>query len=82
MTTKKRVNGTQVTIAESPEERIAAIRKVVSEKQYAKIDGQMADLFTCNTIMTVYGALNQENQLIFASLPFRKMASVAFKLVS
>ena len=75
-----RVHGTVETVAHSGIERINAIRRVVDNKQYAKIDGQMADLFTCSLVCQVYDALNDDNKLKFSSMPYPKMATVAFKL--
>ena len=76
-----RKHGTIVTDSQSSDERINAIRRVVKQAQYAKIDGQMADLFTCSTICKVYDALNDANKLKFASIPYAKMANVAFRLM-
>mgnify|MGYP006863482165 CR=1 FL=1 len=81
MTTHSRDHGTIVTTNPTPAERIAAIRQVVSDKQYAKIDGTMADLFTCSAIIQIYDALNDANQTKFSALPFAKMGLIAFELI-
>jgi hypothetical protein len=77
-----REHGTVETTASSANERINAIRRVVERKQYAKIDGQMADLFTCSLICQVYDALNDVNKIKFSSVPYSKMAHIAFKLTN
>ncbi len=77
-----REQGTVETVAQSGLERINAIRRVVDNKQYAKIDGQMADLFTCSAIVQVYDALNDSNKVKFCSMPYTKMAHVAFNLIN
>ncbi len=78
---KTRLHGTEETIAGNADDRIAAIRRVVERKQYAKIDGVMIDLFTASIICQVYDALNPVNKQKFASMPARKMADIAFKLM-
>jgi hypothetical protein len=63
------------------EQRIRACRDIVQECQYAKIDGLMVDLFSASAIVKVYDALNATNQNKFRSLPIRKMALVALRLI-
>ncbi len=77
---RTRDHGTRETVAGNPADRIAAIRRVVAEKQYAKIDGVMMDLFSASYITQVYDALNPENKIKFASFPAARMAGIAFKL--
>lgn len=80
-TSRVRQRGTRVTMAATPDERIAAIRRIVEEKQYAKVDGTMVDLFTASAIVTVYDALNPANKIKFASFPAGQMGLIAFKLL-
>ena len=77
---RTREHGTVETVANTGIERINAIRRVVEQKQYAKIDGQLADLFTCSTICQVYDALNDDNKAKFSGVPYAKMAGIAFRL--
>jgi hypothetical protein len=79
---RTREQGTHETLAGNPQDRINAIRQIVNDCQYAKVDGTMIDLFTASTICQVYDALNDENKIKFASLPAYKMGTIAFKLVS
>jgi hypothetical protein len=79
---RKRQHGTTETIAANGQDRIAAIRKVVEQKQYAKIDGCMADLFTASIVLKVYDALNDKNRMKFSSCSWPVMADMALKLVS
>lgn len=79
--TRVREHGTQVTNPATPLERISAIRRIVSEGQYAKVDGSMVDLFSASSIVAVYDALNETNRAKFAALPAPRMATVAFRLV-
>ena len=78
--TRIRERGTRVTRPTTPDERIAAIRRIVNEGQYAKVDGCMIDLFSAGAIVAVYDALNEVNRAKFAAMPAPKMAAVAFKL--
>lgn len=79
--TRVRERGTRVTMPKSPAERIAAVRQIVQEHQYAKIDGYMVDGFSASAIVQVYDALNDANKEKYAALPVSKMAAVAFKLI-
>ena len=80
--TRTREHGTQETIAGNSADRINAIRRVVANKQYEKIDGCMIDLFTANIIVQVYDALSDKNKAKFAAVPAPKMGIIALKLVS
>ena len=78
--TRTREQGTRVTRSTNPDEKIAAIRQIVAEHQYAKIDGLMVDAFSASAIVQTYDALNVENRIKYAKLPIGRMASVAFTL--
>ncbi|MGA2260164.1 MAG: hypothetical protein ABSH28_01875 [Acidobacteriota bacterium] len=77
---RTRQRGTVVTLPKTPAERIAAVRQIVEEGAYAKIDGQAVDLFSASAIMAVYNALSEDKREHYASFPVGKMALVAFKL--
>jgi len=79
--TRTREHGTQETIAGNPEDRLAAIRRIVVNCQYEKIDGCMIDLFTASVICKVYDALSEANKAKFASLTAPKMGIIALKLL-
>ena len=79
--TRTRQRGTRVTNATCRHERIAAVRRIVAEGQYAKVDGVMVDLFSASAVVKVYDALNGENQAKYAALPVGRMAEIAFKLL-
>ena len=79
--TRIRQQGTRVTLPLSPAERIAAIRQIVTERQYAKVDGLMVDLFSASAIIAVYDALNEVNRTKYAARPARQMASIAFRVM-
>ena len=81
MSTIIREHGTKVHMPDSAQERIDAIRSVVTGSSYAKVDGSCMDLTTAGAIVAVYDALNEENKVKFASFPAHKMATIAWKLV-
>ena len=77
---RTRQHGTVETVAGNATDRIAAIREVVTNKQYAKVDGCMADLFTASIVCQIYEALNDKNKQKFASYSWPVMANIALKL--
>jgi hypothetical protein len=83
--TRERVGGTHVTNpADQPDAglaRIAAVRRIVEEHQYAKIDGQMVDAFSASAIVAIYDALSAENQAKYRGFHVALMADMAFKLL-
>jgi len=83
MNTRRRVreHGTMETVAGNGKDRMNAIRTVVHESQFAKIDGVMMDLFTASIICQVYDALSDANKEKFANHPAPAMANIAYKLV-
>ena len=79
--TRTREHGTQETIAGNPTDRISAIRRIVANCQYEKIDGCMIDLFTASAICKVYDALNDQNKAKFSQLKAGPMGLLALKLL-
>lgn len=80
--TRVREQGTIVTNPATGIERINAVRQIVTDSQYAKIDGIMVDLFSASAIIRVYDAINEANQVKYRNLPVHKMAEIAFKIMS
>ncbi len=80
-----RTGGTQVTRTQEGEkggpERIAALRRIVAEGQYAKVDGLMVDLFSASAIVKVYDAISLINRERFHCFDIRKMADIAFRTI-
>lgn len=77
---KTRQNGTKVYTPTTPGERIDAFRDVTADRQYAKIDGVMVDLFSASAVVQVYDALNPDNQQKYAAFPATRMVQIAFQL--
>ena len=78
---RTREHGTVETVAGNGKDRVAAIRAVVDNCQYAKIDGVMMDLFSASAIVRVYDALNDKNKTMFSGKTAPEMARIAFKLI-
>jgi len=60
---------------------VEAIRRIVQENQYAKVDGTMIDLFTASVIISVFDALSDANKAKFAAMPAGQMGLLAFKVL-
>lgn len=80
--THKREQGTIDCWPKTGQERIDAFRRIVTECQYAKIDGAMIDLFSANCVVQIYDVLSDMNKEKYAALPANKMALVALKLAN
>lgn len=80
-TRRVRKHGTIETMPGCGRDRIEAIREVVANCQYAKIDGSAMDLFTANAICQVYDALSDANKAKFAANKAPIMAKIAFKII-
>lgn len=80
--TRERVHGIVETVAGNAVDRMKAIRQVVEQKQYAKIDGCMCDLFTASIVVQVHDALNDKNKAKFAACKWPIMANIALKLTN
>lgn len=61
--------------------RIEQLRKIVADKQYAEVEGQVVDLFTASAIMACYDAGSERTKKIIATAPLLKVAEVAWKVV-
>jgi len=58
-----------------------ALKKIVDEKQYAKIHGQVVDLFSASAMVQVADALNEANREKFLSLPLAKAHAMTFRVL-
>ena len=64
------------------EAKLKKLRKIVSERQNAVVDGKRVDLYSASAIVSVYDKLNPDNQEKFLKMPVRKMADVAFRIIT
>ena len=62
--------------------KIERIRKIVTEGQYARVEGRRVDLFTASVIVKVHDGLNAENRAKYEAMPVHQMAAVAWKLLA
>lgn len=65
----------------TPEAKMRGLRKIVDEKQAARVDGKMVDLYSASAIVTVYDKISPENQAKLAALPVEKMAAISFQML-
>jgi hypothetical protein len=74
---------------EESEKRIGLFRKVADEKQFQKVkwinrkgeqQSMDLDLFTANTVLAIYNALNDEQKLRFTAAEPLTMVNMAWKL--
>lgn len=81
---RTREHGTQVTRPDIESDpglaRVNAIRRIVTNGQYEKVDGCMIDLFSASAVIAVYDALNPQNKMKYRGMPAPAMADIAFRL--
>lgn len=65
----------------TPAQRVAALRKIVTERQHDRVDGKQIDLFSASAVIAVYDKLNAENQAKFATMHAPAMVALAFKFI-
>ena len=62
-------------------DREALLRRIVDEKQAARVEGLLVDLFTASAIVSILDGLNPTNRERYLSLPIENMANIAFKMM-
>lgn len=60
--------------------RIEKIRQIVSEKQYASVDGVLVDLFTASAIIRIYDQGSDGAKKLIEELPIEKLGKIALEL--
>jgi len=63
------------------ETKIERLRKIVSERQNAVVQGVRVDLYSASAIVSVYDKLSPENQRKYSKMSVPKMADVAFRII-
>ena len=63
-------------------EGIEACRRIVAEKQAAKVNQVMVDLFSASAIVRVYDAVNDENKARLEAKPVAIVADIVFRLLN
>lgn len=61
--------------------RILALREIVRDHQFAKIEGHVVDVMTANVLCQVYDAINETNREKFETLSFPVLVDFAWKQV-
>jgi len=62
------------------QDRIEALRKIVNEKQYAKVDGMFVDVFTASTIVSVYDKGGPGVKRVIKNLPLEKVVRTCYRI--
>jgi len=61
--------------------KIQKVINIINNKQYAKIDGVMIDLFTANAIKAVWENISENSKAKYARLPIQMMAGLAYEVM-
>lgn len=61
--------------------KIERLRWVVDNKQCARIDGLVVDIFSASAVIGVYDQLSDANKAKLAVMPIRTMVSVALRVL-
>jgi hypothetical protein len=68
-------------LSKRAQKKLAKLRKIVKEGQYAKVGGYTVDLFSASAILKIYDALSPANRRKFMDMSIPVMADVTWKLV-
>ena len=66
----------------TPEERIEAFRKIVSEWGATRMEGVLVDAFSASMVVQVYDKLTPENRVKFMSRPAKQVVLMGWKVVN
>ena len=58
-----------------------ALRQIVADKQYAKVEGVSVDLTTANLLVQIIDSLSPKNKADFLGSPVGEMVSIAYKIL-
>jgi|TARA_R110000796_G_C14488852_1_gene427552 hypothetical protein len=58
-----------------------ALRQIVADKQYAKVEGVSVDLTTANLLVQILDSLSPANKENFLGRPVEEMVSIAYKIL-
>ena len=61
---------------------IEICRKIVAEKQAAKVNEVMVDLFSASAIVQVFDAVGEVNRAKLVAFPVAKVADISFKILN
>ena len=60
--------------------RIEKLRQIIAQKQYAKVDGVIVDLFTASSIIAIYDKAGPKIRKAIEDMPIEKVASISMRL--
>ena len=80
MTKKQHIS--EVRMAPLGPEGIEALHRIVRERQAAKVNEVLIDIFTASTIVQVFAAVNDHNRQKLLSLPVARVAKVCLSVTS
>lgn len=61
---------------------IDRLRKIVADKQAARVDGVLVDLFSASVAVQVYDRLNEGNRAKLGAMPVRRMVNVCLQVAN
>ena len=65
----------------SGDPKVDALRQIVADKQYAKVDGMNIDMQTASLLLQIIDGLNPQNKENFLGRPIEQMADIAYKIL-
>ena len=65
----------------SGDPKVDALRQIVADKQYAKVDGVNIDMQTASLLLQILDGLNPQNRENFLGRPIEQMADIAYKIL-
>jgi hypothetical protein len=61
--------------------RIDALRRIVADRQYTKVEGILVDLWTAQAVVACYEAGSDRTKRVIESAPLEQVAALALKFV-
>jgi hypothetical protein len=61
---------------------LEAMRKIVAEKNAAKINECFIDLFSASAVVKVYDVVNEKNKASLLALPVGRVCEIAMQVLS
>jgi hypothetical protein len=62
--------------------RIASLRQIVADRQCAKVDGVLVDLWTAQAVLACYDKGSERTRRIIEDAPLEKVAALSLRFVS
>jgi hypothetical protein len=65
----------------SGDPKVDALRQIVADKQWGKVQGMNVDLQTASLLLQIIDGLNPQNKENFLERPIEQMADIAYKIL-